>query len=344
MCRILDGQYGQQSVAWFRLSKDAADLIRLLLVVEEPCRLSCADALRHTWVEPGAHRRQSLPQVLYGCPRQCLSDAALRADRLTSYSPHAPELLKLVGRFARLDTLQQLVLTACAQVIPELELISCSAPVPWYDLFFALDANDDGRLDFPELLAGLRLLLSPACGPSDEQLGAALRALDVDRSGAIDWSEWAAMALLSFRGLAEQEEPLCTAFRLLDRPSGDGLLGAVDLLALLDSEATGVGLPCTCGRERAHEILQLWAPPRQAAPALQPEDLRLALEAALVHEDEDLQWEYSTGWCLFCRTPPATLQEESPVLVQQLRGSDAVVSLRDATRAGGQVKMQLARG
>merc|ERR1712217_642928 len=61
--------------------------------------------------------------------------------------------------------------------------------------------------------------------------------LDVDCNGTIDWVEWVAVALLSSRGNNMEPEPLRTAFRLLDRPTGDSTLGATDLLSIISSSA-----------------------------------------------------------------------------------------------------------
>jgi len=119
---------------------------------------------------------------------------------------------------------------------PETDLLKlCTKTLPWYELFFAMDTNEDGRLDYSEFVIGLGSLLGLA---SYGKLHQVVRALDVDSSGTIDWVEWVAVALFSSQeGHNMEPEPLRTAFRLLDRPSGDRALGAEDLSAIFSSSA-----------------------------------------------------------------------------------------------------------
>merc|ERR1719401_678194 len=118
-----------------------------------------------------------------------------------------------------------------------------------------------------------------------------VRALDVDCSGSVDWIEWVAVALLSIPPEALNPEPLCTAFRLLDRPSGDGMIGVADILAVINTDASGACLSATRGRRRVLRLLGRWARSRtgqsissvptasQTPPSLNIEDFRLLLES-----------------------------------------------------------------
>jgi len=110
----------------------------------------------------------------------------------------------------------------------------CSQTLPWYELFFAMDANEDGKLDYAEFVTGMECL---TCAVPNGKLMQLARMLDVDCNGTIDWVEWVAVALLSSRGNNMEPEPLRTAFRLLDRPTGDNALGAADLLSVISSSA-----------------------------------------------------------------------------------------------------------
>jgi len=314
--RIQAGDYDRTREAWLNSSREAQDLVSRLLVVDESARLSSAEALRHPWVEVGNM------SVLLSVSRQAQPMRASPRGRRPSSSPLDPQvvldveggkaLLRLLWRFARLDALQQLVLIVCAQMTSEEELMQCREPVPWYDLFFALDSNEDGRIDFAEFVQGLVLVLdTPANTVPAQHLDALARALDLDCSGAVDWVEWVAIWLLSRGELSTEQEPLQTAFRLLDRPSGDGTLGAADLLAVV-SVGAGIGLPTRYGREVAHQILGKWVTPsgspgagpdciakrarprgrrnssHGAAPALRLADVQRALEATIgMVADED---------------------------------------------------------
>merc|ERR1711937_734298 len=75
-----------------------------------------------------------------------------------------------------------------------------------------------GQLDFGELARGLWAVLGPAAHMSSAQMAVVLRALDLNASGAIEWTEWAAVALLSVGGVDLEDELLGTALRLLGSP------------------------------------------------------------------------------------------------------------------------------
>jgi len=315
--RIQAGEYDQSRAAWLGLSRQAQDLVQRFLLVDESVRLTSTEALRHPWVDPG-DSGGTLQPVLHVAEHGRSAPSTPRANGAKEPmavlgAAQATALLQLLTRFARLDALQQLVLVVCAQMASEAELLPLQQPIPWYNVFFALDTNEDGRLDFREFVQGLRALMdvSPAEVP-DEHLDRLARALDLDCSGTVDWVEWAAVALLSSHGACTEPEPLRTAFRLLDRPSGDGLIGAADLLAVVSVGASnGASYAAMRGRDAAHAILGKWAngaglpsvqsfgqedrnvksvrPQQRRAssvkgppPSLQPADLRRALEAAVV--------------------------------------------------------------
>lgn len=176
-----------------------------------------------------------------------------------NYASFAPSVIMLITRFVHLHAMQQLALLVSAQMLPEADLMNRQLAIPWYELFFALDADEDGRLSFGEFAAGLTFLMGSRSGLSAEQMYVLVRALDVDCSGSVDWIEWVAVALLSIPPEAMDPEPLCTAFRLLDRPSGDGKIGAADLLAVINTDASGVCLSATHGRKRVLRLLGRWS-------------------------------------------------------------------------------------
>lgn len=341
MRRILAGDFEQRRPAWQNLSKEAKDLVQRFLVVEEKSRLTSKGALRHMWVEPGSGGRiSSLRLSSLATPRTRgnvpASPRGTGGGDFRVYAQYAPLMVSLLLRFSRLDAMQQLVLTICAQTVAENQLISRQTSVPWYDLYFALDANEDGQLDFDEFAEGLKILLGTQNTIPDDRLDALIRGIDLDSSGRIEWVEWIALALLAIGGVAEDPEPLSTAFRLLDRPSGDGTIGAADLLAVVNSDAHGVALVSGAGRDQAIRILSRWAPARNGKkqssnglappPTLRLEDIRKVLESlgsqdtAVSVPSGDEQSSHQSPWrCPTGGNAYADTKGEVQVLVKQQR-------------------------
>lgn len=203
-------------------------------------------------------------------PRRYLSPTACSEEQLSDYAEHAPSLLSLVAKFAQLDALQQLLLLICAQMTPEGELASCAHPLPWYELYFALDANEDGRIDIAEFVDDMRSLIGQADHVSEEDLTALAHVLDLDSSGAIEWIEWIAVPLVAAIEQHRQIEPLLTVFRVLDRPSSDGIIGVADLLAVSTGDSDE-HLSSNRVRDVACRMLSQWsssAPVALSAPVL----------------------------------------------------------------------------
>jgi serine/threonine protein kinase/Ca2+-binding EF-hand superfamily protein len=252
--KIESGDFDQGRVAWLELTEDARGLIKSLLVLEEEKRLTCVQALRHHWME----RQEG--EVSAIVPRA----AAMGTPRPGSDqdpAAHASSVLMLLMRFAALDPMQKVVLAACSQTLSDNDLAISPKSIPWYSLFVMLDADGDGRINFQEFASGFKTMLGTESVP-DEKLYALARALDTDGSGAIEWGEWLAVGLLTIDRLAEVPEPLGTAFRLLDRPTGDGTVGAADLLALIDGgTASGENrVPAEAARAQVLTALSSWAP------------------------------------------------------------------------------------
>mmetsp|Transcript_16922 Transcript_16922/g.39411 ORF Transcript_16922/g.39411 Transcript_16922/m.39411 type:complete len:693 (-) Transcript_16922:188-2266(-) len=282
MRRIQEGLFEKRRPAWQALSDKAQDLVQCLLVVEEAKRMPSHLICRHQWLDAG---REVTPR---GTP--------LKAD-MRSEAAYA---LKAIRQFASLDCVQQFLLVVCAQITSEAELVTGNTASMWYDIFFILDKNKDGCVDINEFVTGMRQLLCNS-NPSDEHLEELALALDIDASGAIEWSEWVAAAVLGLQNLTEDQEPLSTAFRRLDRPSGDGNVGAADMLAALSCD-TQMDKPVAGRRDQVLEILGWWAAvqrhPTAAARAgpmvagapvsLSLPDVRHALEqAAAVFKDDE---------------------------------------------------------
>jgi len=271
--RIRQGNFDQRRSPWQRLSLAAQDLVKHLLVLEEPQRLTCVKALRHPWLKTG---------------KNCFL-ARGSADS-PGLAPHAPRLVTLLLRLSDMAEAQRLALAACAMAASEADISMLA--LPWRELFLALDEDQDGRLSFIELAAGLKRLLGPAAKElPDEQLEECVLALDLDHSGAIEWVEFIAIALLGSKAISEAEEPLSTAFRLLDRPWNGNVASLQDDASQIigrwvseeyqevgDSENPTVAFELGEGNAKPNEGIG------SASPRLTLSDLRFAVGSTEVYE------------------------------------------------------------
>jgi len=221
--RIRAGNFDRRRSAWMRLSELAQDLVREFLVLEESQRLSCNEALGSAW---------------YLAEDRCADKSSTNVESLAL---HVPKLWALLLRLPHMAQAQKLALASCALAMTEADLTGLG--MPWRDLFLTLDEDQDGRLSFRELGVGIRRLLGRASERvSDEQLMACVHAMDLDNSGAIEWVEFLAVALLGSQSASQAHGALSTAHRLLDRP---------ETYMLLDADGFS---------QQAGPIISRWAP------------------------------------------------------------------------------------
>jgi len=145
-------------------------------------------------------------------------------------------------RFAQLHKIQQLALIVCAQMLSVQQILGMLPEIPWYEFFVFLDTDIDGRLRPGELATGLQQHTGCCTTCALEHLDMLAQELDVDASGYIEWIEWVAVALLSVNSSMLSPELLSTAFRVLDRPSGDGVIDVADIQAVVDDRNSGLSL------------------------------------------------------------------------------------------------------
>lgn len=253
VARIAGGHYDQLRPTWLSLSECAKDIIRRHLVVDESKRLLHRESLRHRWMEP--HLDCSNATV-----RRYLSPRAQRESDITEYIPFAHVALGMIEKFLQLDSFQQMLLVLCAQLTPDVDLARFSSSLPWYELFFAFDCDEDGRLSPQEFVSGMRALLVNSSTPSNNiaVLEDMAMALDLDGSGAIDWIEWAVIPLSASHPYCSQMEPLFTVFRILDRPSGDKIITAADLATVATANGPN-GDSSSLSRDLASNAISRWA-------------------------------------------------------------------------------------
>lgn len=242
--RIRIGNYDKFHMGWQQMSGDPQDLINRFIVPDETKRLTCADAVWHSWLlndgryqatDPrSASQFRLLPHV---SPMQL-------AQQGQAFTAGAYAVISGIERFKALSSTQQLLIITCAQLVCEEDLIHGSnQPVPWYDLFVALDADRDGRLRHVEFVRGMQCFLETSHPVSDEKLEWLADAIDVDHSGYIDWVEWLVVVLMAEKSVTARlaPEPLNTVFRLIDKSSADGIISSTDLFSVLEETDSASG-------------------------------------------------------------------------------------------------------
>jgi len=205
--RIRTGDFEQRRHSWQCVSRNCQDLVGRFLVLDENARLTCVEALSHNW--------------LTDVPLEALVVPTAVSVGRKALGTHAPKIISLLLRMPRLAYAQRLALECFAMASIESDL---NPQVPWREMFLVLDADQDGRLSFGEFALGLRNLAggaNVAHHELDEHLESCAQLVDLDNSGAIDWIEWLAIALLSTKCVAQAMQPISSAFRLLDGPAGD---------------------------------------------------------------------------------------------------------------------------
>lgn len=318
MRRIQAGSYNQARPTWRTLTADSRDLVKSLITVEEASRLGSSDALLHPWAQLDA------PNLAV-------------AHRWGDVAGAAPNALKLLAHATRMDPLQQFVMSLLARLISEASLLQKSGVfTTWYNLFYALDANKDGQLDFTELARGLWTMLGPSARMSSAQLAILMRALDLNTSGAIEWTEWAAVALLAAGGITLEDELLATGLRLLGLPrSADGSFeeedtnNASSLSSLVPSnpQSSDDRLLSTLPPERVKQLrerFEAWVPRQE--PELANGNLSKSKGSKMLATNDlcmdDLREVLaSTAW--FPVDRPLAGNRASPPIHENTEGSDA---------------------
>jgi len=216
MRRIQMGAYNQARPGWKTVSSGSRDLVKRLITVEEPLRMSTFDAMRHYWLV--GHPANGNGE---GSDENDPKSQPREPDPLENLTESAADALRILSQAELLDPLQRFVVSLCARLTGEGEMLRQSVWPIWYNLFYTLDSNKDGLLDFAELARGMWAVLGATARPNAAQLGAMVRAIDLNLSGAVEWNEWAAAALISTQNFSCKDELLATALRLIRRSTDD---------------------------------------------------------------------------------------------------------------------------
>jgi len=218
--KIQSGHFNQARPAWKLASRAVRDAVQKLIIVEEKKRLRPADALEHPWMLAGGSVNANVPPPRQQ-PQQAHGDGKRASASRVKLPAAAPRMLAQLTSCVRLDPLQRLVLRVCVHLISEADVMALTNWALWYTVFFALDADNDGRLDCSDLARGMLAALGNSSGMTTREMAENVRAMDLNENGYVEWPEWLAIALLSTGKVAFGDEHLCTALRLLGRPSSE---------------------------------------------------------------------------------------------------------------------------
>jgi len=223
--RICAGAYDKKKSKWMAAPTPSKDLINSLLCVEQMERYKSVQLLSHSW-------------VLEASPDDDILAALV-------------QVIELMECYRSLDELQRLIFVVSARFLPAIAFAEegySQNYVPWYQLFVMLDKDRDGRISLQEFQENTTASL---WGPSR---GSLIRALDIDDSGYIEWCEWAALAVFAAARHSEMmtlsAEPVASLLRVLDAPSGDGVVTVDDLMPItvptIKDQGTCTGYPASC--------------------------------------------------------------------------------------------------
>jgi calcium-dependent protein kinase len=181
--KILEGAYNLTGPTWDATSEAAKDLIGQLLTYDPESRVTAEAALSHVWFEEQASSKKVDAR-----------DASAALTNLKNF--RAEEKIK-----------QATCAYIAAQLLTKKEKDNLGT------VFKALDVNGDGKLSHEEIKNGYGKFFGQIM--TDEDVENMFRAVDLDDSGYIDYSEFV-IACTSEKNLFN-EKKLKAAFKMFDK-------------------------------------------------------------------------------------------------------------------------------
>lgn len=182
MKNVVKGEFHFNFPVFKEVSDDAKDLITKLLVKEPSKRLNSEGALSHPWIQ--AERDKEQKEIVIN-----------------------PEVYDNMKSYMENVNFKKATLTFLASRIPEEQIDSLR------QAFIKLDKNGDGTLSLQELQNGASEV--EKCQLRQEDLELALKLMDSNQNGVIDYTEFIAGCMQSYVYLKEKN--LKSAFEYFDK-------------------------------------------------------------------------------------------------------------------------------
>ncbi|XP_061369662.1 calcium-dependent protein kinase 2-like isoform X2 [Gastrolobium bilobum] len=175
---ILDGHIDFESQPWPKISNNAKDLVRKMLIQDPKKRITSAQVLEHPWIKDGN----------------------------ASDKPIDSAVLSRMKQFRAMNKLKKLALKVIAENMSAEEIQGLKA------MFTNMDTDKSGTITYEELKAGLQRLGSKLTEAEVKQL---MEAADVDGNGSIDYIEFITATM--HRHKLEKDDQLFKAFQYFDK-------------------------------------------------------------------------------------------------------------------------------
>ncbi|XP_027343482.1 calcium-dependent protein kinase 2-like isoform X2 [Abrus precatorius] len=175
---ILEGHIDFESQPWPKISSNAKDLVRKMLIQDPKKRITSAQVLEHPWIKDG------------NAPDKPIDSA----------------VLSRMKQFRAMNKLKKLALKVIAENMSAEEIQGLKA------MFTNMDTDKSGTITYEELKAGLQRLGSKLTEAEVKQL---MEAADVDGNGSIDYIEFITATM--HRHKLERDDQLFKAFQYFDK-------------------------------------------------------------------------------------------------------------------------------
>ncbi|KAG6412898.1 hypothetical protein SASPL_125593 [Salvia splendens] len=191
---ILRGVIDFKREPWPQVSESAKSLVRQMLEPDTEKRLTAEQVLEHPWIQ----NAKKAPNVPLG------DIVRARLKQFSGMNRFKKKALRVIAEHLSVE---------------EVEIIR--------DMFALMDTDDDGKVTFEELKAGLRKVGSQLADPEIRLL---MDVADVDGNGVLDYGEFVAVTIHLQR--MENDEHFRKAFTFFDK-DGSGYIELDELLETL---------------------------------------------------------------------------------------------------------------